>query len=251
MGTRRLCATLLGLALVSPACGADESPAPAGAPRPPRPDRGAIVGRVKLTGPRPPVDTPRVGPDTTCLEIAGAPPPGEDLVVGDDGAVANAFVYIKDGLDRGQVYDRPATGAALDQRGCRFVPRVVGVQVGQPLEVLNSDPTGHNVHALAVRNAEFNRAQPVQGMRETRVFSSPEVMIRVKCDIHGWMTAYVGVVDHPFFAVTTPDGGFDLPDVPPGQYTVEVWHERLGTQTRRVRVDARRTEPLAFTFAGH
>ena len=221
-----------------------------GTPHTIRTDRGTITGQVKLIGARPRAEAPHVGPDTACLELGGAPTAGEDLVLDAEGAVANAFVYIKDGLDRRQPFNRPTTAAVLDQRGCRFVPRVLGVQVGQPLEVINSDPTEHDVHAVGLHNAEFNRAQPLQGMRETRVFTAPEVMVRVKCDTHAWMAAYVGVLDHPFYAVTRADGRFDMPDVPPGQYTVEVWHERLGAQTARVRVDTRKAEPLAFTFSG-
>jgi len=192
-----------------------------------------------------------MGSDPVCMELAGFGPLVDDLVIGPDDEVANAFVYIKDGLARGATFETPTTPVVLDQRGCRFVPRVFGVRVGQPLEVLNSDPTQHDVHAVPVRNAEFNRAQPVQGMRETRIFTEPETMVRIKCDTHVWMTAYAAVLDHPFFAVTGADGAFDLAGVPPGHYTVEVWHERLGTTTATVQIAARESQRVAFTYSGY
>ena len=103
------------------------------------------------------------------------------------------------------------------------------MRVGQPLEIINSDPTLHNIHALPKDNAEFNNGQPIQGMKMTHTFDKPEVMVPFKCDVHGWMNAYVGVVDNPYFAVTDKDGKFDLKNLPPGTYTIEAWHEKLGT----------------------
>jgi plastocyanin len=192
-----------------------------------------------------------MGSDPTCIELAGSMPRVDDVMIAEDGSLANAFVYIKSGLDPKATFEVPSSPVVLDQRGCRFVPRVLGVRVGQPLEVLNSDPTEHNVHAMPLRNAEFNRAQPVQGMRETRMFTTPEVMVRIKCDTHGWMTAYAGVLAHPFFAVTGADGGFELSEVPPGHYTVEAWHERLGTRTATAQIDGHESQQVAFTFGGN
>src|SRR6185295_3348805 len=114
-----------------------------------------------------------------------------------------------------------------------YLPHVVGIQVGQPLEILNSDPTLHNVHAIPKQNKEFNFGQPNKGMKTARVFDKPEIMVPFRCDVHGWMNAYAGVVAHPFFAVSTADGSFTIKGLPPGAYTLEAWHERLGTQTMK------------------
>jgi hypothetical protein len=137
---------------------------------------------------------------------------------------------------------------SLDQQGCRYSPHVFGIQTGQTLEILNSDPTLHNIHAMPANNREFNTGQPIQGMKTEQSFENVEVMVPFKCDVHGWMNAYAGVLDHPYFAVTTADGGFELSNVPPGTYTVEAWHETLGTQTQSVTVDASGTAEVSFTF---
>jgi plastocyanin len=174
----------------------------------------------------------------------------ETFVVGDGGALANVFVYVKDGLGN-YVYDTPTEPARIDQRECRYRPHVFGMRVGQPLEILNSDPTLHNIHATPKVNNEFNTGQPIQGMKTTHTFTAKEadVIVPFKCDVHGWMNAYVGVLDHPYFAVTKPDGSFSIPNLPPGSYTLAAWHERLGTQTMPLTVAAKESKSDAnFTF---
>jgi plastocyanin len=189
---------------------------------------GTISGRVTVRGPLPAVQTIHMGLDPTCLEIVGTTPANDDLIVAADGAVANAFVYIAAGLAPGVSPGPPETPVTLDQRGCRFVPHVLGVRAGQPVDFVNSDPTEHDVHAEPGPNGEFNRLQPLQGMHEMHLFSTPDVMTRIVCDRHPWMSAYIGVMDHPFFAVTGTDGSFTLSGVPDGHYTVAMWHERFG-----------------------
>lgn len=171
-----------------------------------------------------------------------------ETVVVSDGGLQNVFVYVKDGLN-GYAFDTPTEPARLDQKGCRYVPHVLGLRAGQPIEIANSDPTFHNVHALPAVNREFNVGQPSQGMRDVRTFTAPEVMVRVKCDVHAWMHAYVGVVDHPYFAVTADGGTFSLEHVPAGTYTIEAWHEKLGTQTQTVTLGETESKDIAFTFA--
>jgi hypothetical protein len=128
------------------------------------------------------------------------------------------------------------------------VPHVFGIQVGQPLEVLNSDPTLHNIHAVPRDNREFNRGQAITGQRDRFTFTTKEVMVPFKCDVHGWMNAYVGVLDHPYFAVSGADGTFSIKSLPPGTYTIEAWHEKLGTMTQTVTIGAKETKDLGFTF---
>ena len=170
-------------------------------------------------------------------------------MVGDGSGLQNVFVYVKDGLgDR--AFPVPSTPVVLDQKECRYVPHVLGIQVGQTLEIASSDNTLHNVHAIPQQNREFNMAHQLAGIKHTHVFSTKEVMVPFKCDVHKWMNAFLGVLDHPFYAVTTRDGHFDLKGLPPGTYTVEAWHEKLGTQTQMVTVGEKQASDLSFTFKG-
>jgi hypothetical protein len=125
---------------------------------------------------------------------------------------------------------------------------VFGIRVGQVLEIVNSDPTLHNIHAMPKDNAEFNNGQPIQGMKMNHTFTKPEVMVPFKCDVHGWMNAYVGVMDNPYYAVTAKDGSFELKSLPPGTYTIEAWHEKLGTQQMKVTVGPKESKDVNFTF---
>jgi hypothetical protein len=136
----------------------------------------------------------------------------------------------------------------IDQMSCRYHPHVFGIRVGQPLEIVNSDPTLHNIHALPKGNQEFNTGQPIQGMVTKHTFTAKEVMVPFKCDVHGWMNAYVGVLDHPYFATTDKDGKFELKSLPPGTYTIEAWHEKLGTATQSVTLGPKDSKEVNFTF---
>ena len=170
-----------------------------------------------------------------------------NLFAADDGGLANVFVYVKDGLGN-YVFEVPTESAKIDQQNCRYHPHVLGLMVGQPLQIVNSDDTLHNVHGLPRDNKEFNQGQPIQGMKMTHTFSTKEVMIPFKCDVHGWMNAWIGVLDHPYYAVTPTNGTFSLKGLPPGTYTIEAWHEKLGTQTQTVTVGEKETKDVAFTF---
>ena len=206
---------------------------------------GSIRGSITLAG-TPPAPAPiKMESDPYCQQQGNAT--NETVTVGTAGALQNVFVYVKDGLGN-RTFPVPTTPVVLDQKGCRYVPHVLGIQVGQPFEILSSDNTLHNVHAMPRNNREFNKGHPMAGIKHTHVWSATEVMVPFKCDVHRWMTAYVGVLDHPFFAVTGGDGAFELKGLPPGTYTIEAWHEKLGTQTQTVTLGEKQTSDVAFTF---
>jgi plastocyanin len=164
-----------------------------------------------------------------------------------DGKVQNAFVYLKDGLED-YAFPVPEGEVVLDQKGCLYEPRVVGLRVGQTLVLRNDDPVLHNVHALPKRSRFFNVAMPKGAAEIRKSFDEPEVMVPIRCDVHPWMRAYVGVLPHPYFAVTGPDGTFELKNVPPGVYTLEAWHERLGTLSRKVSSGVGKEMNVVLTF---
>ena len=151
---------------------------------------------------------------------------------------------------RGKTFETPAAPVALDQHGCWFQPRVIGLQTGQTLQVSNSDPVTHNIHPLAEINREWNHSQGAGDAPIARKFPRPEVMIRVKCNIHSWMRAYIGVLDNPYFAVSGADGSFEMRNVPPGEYTIAAWQETLGTQEQKVTVPPSGAVTANFTFQG-
>lgn len=208
---------------------------------------GSISGRVNFTGEAPRPELLRMGTDAACVAGSGPNPQSQAVLIGTDGGLKNTFVYIKDSFDE-YTFEMPTGAVTMDQQGCVYVPRVFGVRVGQPIEILNSDATVHNVHALPMMNQEFNESQPRQGMRTSKIFTVPEVMVRFKCDFHGWMAAHVGVMSHPFFAVTDASGRFDIGGLPPGTYTLEAWHETFGTRTQQVTIGASSQQTVALTF---
>ena len=247
------CAGIAILAAV--ACGGSEpssapgaTPAPASAPAPTdtADGPGTITGAVTFAGkapkPRPlPMDS-----DPQCAKVnPGAT--SEVALVGPGNGLKNVFVYVKDGLGSRR-YAVPASPVQLDQKGCVYVPHVFGVQVGQTVLLSNSDPLIHNVHALPKNNREFNFGQPAKTPPVERVFEQAEIGLPFKCDVHGWMNAYVNVVPHPFFAVTTDDGSFEIKGLPEGTFTLELWHERLGTQTQQVTVSAAAPAKVSASF---
>jgi plastocyanin len=206
---------------------------------------GVITGTVTFDGtpPRPaalPMDS-----DPRCTPEPGAT--SERLLVGAGKGLKNVFVYVKDGLGS-RTYAVPTTPVVLDQKGCRYVPHVFGMRAGQTVQIANSDTTLHNVHALPKVNREFNFGQPPKVPAVDRVFDKPEIGAPFRCDVHGWMNAYVNVVSHPFFAVTKDDGTFEIKGLPPGTYTVELWHEQLGTQSQSVTVDAASPAKVSAAF---
>jgi len=206
----------------------------------------SITGKIVFEGTPPAAEKFKMSADAFCAKSHPGDTSREDIAIGKDKGLANVFVYVKSGING--TYPAPAAAATIDQRGCTYHPHVFGVVAGQNIEILNSDDTLHNIHSLPEKNEAFNLGMPVQGMKYTKKFDKPEVMIRIKCDVHGWMSAYCGVLSHPFFAVTAADGTYTIKNLPAGTYTIEAWHEKLGTLTQQVTVGATESKPAAFTF---
>jgi hypothetical protein len=208
---------------------------------------GTITADVKLDGAPPTMDEIRMGGFAECTVKHQGPVPTGDMLV-KDGKVQNAFVYIKDGLgDR--VFATPTEKVVIDQQGCLYVPRVAGAMVNQPSEFRNSDSTLHNVHGMPKLSSPWNVALPREGTERTIAVTKPEVMISVRCDLHPWMQGWLGVLDHPYFGVSGADGKVTLSNVPPGDYTIGVWHEKFGTREQKVTLPAKGSEAVTFTLA--
>jgi len=208
---------------------------------------GAIVGRVLYRGPVIASESISMQSDAFCHQSHAEPSRPEDLIVEPDGALRNAFVRVASGMDR--KFAPPAAPVTLDQRGCLYQPRVAGMQVGQPLHILNSDATLHNVHTTSQANPSFNFGMTLQGQGATRYFHAEEVMIQVRCNVHSWMTAFIGVLWHPFFDVTADGGRFAMRSLPAGEYVVEAWHERLGAIRRAVTLGPDETAEIILEFS--
>lgn len=208
---------------------------------------GTLTGAVRFEGTVPEQSVAQLSGWSECAaqHPQGNPPAGDVLVR--EGKLQNAMVYIKDGLGN-RVFTAPTETVEMDQKGCVFIPRVLGAQVGQPLKFLNSDPMAHNVHGFAQQAKPWNISLSVKGTARSVKVDKPESMIEVKCDIHPWMRAYVGIFDHPYFALSDADGSFTLKNVPPGEYTIEAWHERFGTRTQKVTIGAKETKAIEFAF---
>ncbi len=240
----------LFLAAAAAACGGGDSGSAADAPDAPAPPplgTASITGVVEFLG-TPPVNPPIDMSDEMDCQAKYTNGPVDPRVVVTDGKLANVFVYVTSGLPEGASFAAPSTPSVIDQDGCLYIPRVLGVMVGQDLEIRNSDPLMHNIKAVPVENRGFNISQPQAGMKSTRSFRTPEIMIPLECNVHGWMHAFLGVMDHPYFAVSGEDGSFTIEGLPAGTYQVEVWHEVFGTRTGSVTVAEDGTGAVDFTF---
>ena len=251
MTLKRMRPVVAALVIACAACSGDQkSAAPAGPPpgalKVDTAKAGNITGRVIFEGAPPANTAVKINADPACMQVNPEGITSETYMV-KNGGLDNVFVYVKDGLGN-YYFDVPTEPVKLDQQGCRYVPHVFGARVGQPIEITNSDDTLHNVHAMANVNREFNFGQHIRGMKNTEVFTAREVMVPFKCDVHGWMTSFGGILDHPFFAVTSDGGKFELKNLPAGTYTVEAWHEKMPPQTQTVTVGAKQTQSVSFTF---
>jgi len=220
----------------------------------PGPDRaqatagGTVQGHVRLSGPPPGNTIIRMGVDPRCSQMnAGKRVVQEAVVTSADGGVANVFVNLIGPFPQSPP---PAEPVTIDQRRCIYAPRVVGARVGQTLEFRNSDETLHNVHSLSIKDNDFNVGQPLKGAVYRFQLKREEVMLHVKCDVHRWMTTYVGIVNHPYFAVSDESGAFTIAGVPAGTHAIQVWHERYGPLIERVTVKAGETTTVDFAYTG-
>ena len=195
---------------------------------------GSVIGgKVSFEGTAPASKPINFGAEKQCATMHGDKMPvNEELVINSNHTVKWALVYVKDGLT-GQ-YTAPAEPVLMNQNGCIFEPHALGVMVGQKVSFKNQDAVLHNVRSATKVNKAFNIAQPIQGMVTTKTFAQPEIGIQIRCDVHFWMSAYIHVLNHPFFAVTGDDGSFSIKGLPAGVYTIEVWHEKLGAQTAQI-----------------
>jgi plastocyanin len=232
-----------------PAPGAGAAPAPASAPSAQPAGAPSITGTVTFSGTAPTLPPLAMDADPTCHKMHSAPVPSEMLVLGSGNSMANVMVWVSGGLPAGKTWPAPAAPVTLDQKGCQYDPHVMGIMVGQTYRILNSDGILHNVHSLPKVNASFNTPMPPTRKEATTTFPSPEAMFNIKCDVHPWMSAYIGVFTHPFFSVTSKDGQYTIVGLDPGTYQITAWHERLGTQTASVTVAAGAPTTQAFKFA--
>lgn len=206
----------------------------------------SVTGTVKFAGPIPKAQPVAMQADPTCAKEHSGPVRSEEVVTGNDGALGNVIVFVAQGLEN-HTFDLPQAPAVMEQKGCMYEPHVIAMRAGQTLRLVNADKTMHNIHPMPTNNREWNKAQtPGQHLEET--FSREEIAIPVKCNIHPWMHSYIAVFKHPYFAVTTKDGNFDLSNLPPGDYTIEAWHEKLGTQMEHIKVGQGETKKIEFTF---
>ena len=207
---------------------------------------GIIRGVIRVNGDFPPPKKVSFGTATACSSTHDGPV-YFDTALASAGKLQNAFVWVKQGLE-GYAFPTPTEERVVDQRGCIYRPHVVGVQVGQPLTFVNSDATTHNVHTMPKKGRGANFSMPRKGMRSTRTFKRPQVMMKTKCDIHPWMSAWIGVIPHPAFAISGADGSYEIKGVPPGDLVLEVWHEKLGTQTQSFTLTTKGEASIDFSF---
>jgi plastocyanin len=209
-------------------------------------DDAVVNGVVKLEGNVPSPNHFDMAGDPQCAKLHPTGATAEDIVTDSNGGLQNVIVFISAGLaDR--TFDPPKDAATIEQNGCMYQPHVIAIEVNQKLEVVNSDTTTHTIHVLPVNNPPWDKPQPPGPPIEV-TFPQQEVAIPVKCDLHPWMRGYIAVFKHPYFAVTARNGSFEIKNLPPGTYTIQAWHEKLGTATQEVTIRASESKSLEFVF---
>jgi plastocyanin len=210
--------------------------------------RGTIKGHIKLMGKLPGNPIIRMGMDPKCAEVNRGTRVVQEFVAATiDGSLANVFIHLQGTFPKTPV---PAQPVVIDQRACVYHPRVVGAVVGQTLQIKNDDDWLHNVHGMSGNGNSFNVSEPKAGMVQQFTLKNEEVMLKIKCDVHSWMTAYVGVVANPYFAVSNEGGLYEISNVPAGSYAILTWHERFGPLMQKVTVKAGATTMVDFAYTG-
>jgi plastocyanin len=244
-------ALLLGCVLIAGACGSPKPQVKSEAPpeyfKVDPATAAKVHGTVRFLGKKPAAKTILMNAEEACEKLHDKPVHLQSVLTDADRNLANAFVYIKSGLE-GKTFEPPKEAVVLDQKGCMFVPRVMAIRAGQTLNVKNSDPVSHNIHPVPQNNREWNQQQSPGAPDLLRRFARAEAMIPVKCNVHSWMRSFIGVMEHPYFAVTGADGRFEWSSVPPGDYTVAVWHETLGELTEKITLSPKAEQDLKFAF---
>lgn len=248
MNSRRMIAVfLLALTVMAGvACSGKKedvaAPAATGPTWKPTGNEGNVTGTIAFAGAAPAPRKLDTSNDGACGEALA-----NDILVA-DGKLQNVFVYVKSGLPADANFEVPSSEVTLDQKGCLYVPRVLGIQAGQSLKVINSDQTNHNIHPVPKINREWNESQLKGQGPILKKFAKAETQIPVKCNMHSWMLAHVNVMSHPFFAVSAADGSFSIKGLPPGEYELEAWHEKFGAKTLKVSVAAKADAKADFSF---
>ncbi len=210
---------------------------------------GSVSGTIHFNGKAPTPIVIDMAQDPACSEGSTTPNMTEQYVV-QDGRLANVFVYVQGGLGN-RIYMPTKTRVVLDQKGCRYIPHVIGAMGGQPVEFRNSDRTMHNIHIVSPGSDDrsgFDISQAPMAGTEQHVFRATGLMIPVRCNNHPWMEAFLNVVQNPFFAVSNVDGTYQIQGLPPGTYTLVAVHEKLGTQSQQITIQSHRASKANFAF---
>jgi plastocyanin len=208
-----------------------------------------ITGTVTFDGKAPVLKPLTMDADPACAKKHSAPVPNDKLALGSGNTMGNILVYVSKGLPSGKTWPAPKTPVVIDQNGCQYKPHVMGIMVGQPYKILNSDGVLHNIHTQPKLNKAFNQGMPATVKEVTTTFDKPEAIFHIKCDVHPWMSAYLGVFSHPFYSVTSTDGKFTISGLDPGTYEITAWHEALTPQTATITVGANDSKTQNFKFA--
>jgi plastocyanin len=208
---------------------------------------GSVTGTVTLDGKAPAAKPINMSAEPYCQKAHSSPVVPPEVVTGDKGALANVVVYVKDGLGD-YVFTTATTPVVLNQTGCMYDPHIIALMAGETLEVKNSDQTTHNIHPMPKDNRDWNKSQAPGADPIDDSFARAELAIPVKCNVHPWMKSYIFVFKHPYYAVTTKDGKFELKNLPPGTYTIEAWQEKYGPVDQTVTIAAKESKPVNFTF---
>lgn len=206
-----------------------------------------VTGVVRFDGPPPAVKPISMARDPECMKMHPGAASTEEVIAGSDGTLGNVIVFISEGLGN-RTFEPPSDPVVIEQKGCTYRPHVLAMQANQKLQVVNSDPTSHNIHPLPVNNREWNKSQPPGQPPLEATFAREEITIPVKCNEHPWMRCYIAVFKHPFFMVTEKGGRFELKNLPPGEYTISAWHEKFGTVEQKISVGPKETKTVDLVF---